>query len=167
MVILHLSSRPGPGLAIRLNTEIWNTAQNAFGEMRSFQIEMTEEDMANKLPQIEALAEEWDRWADGPTRAPGSAGPLRIKAAVITLPTGDDSNKADKFIKEIKEYWEGDGAMVSSQDILNDLTGMILEVTSVKAVRYASDLIEEARSISPTRVLISSTATASSAATSS
>ena len=86
MVLIHLSSKPGPGMAIRMSTETWNTAQNTFGEMRSFLVEMTEEDMANNLPQIEALAEEWDGWADSPTRAPGSAGPLRIKATVIKVP---------------------------------------------------------------------------------
>ena len=94
-------------MAIRMSTETWNTAQNTFGEMRSFLVEMTEEDMANNLPQIEALAEEWDGWADSPTRAPGSAGPLRIKAIVITLPTGDDRDKAEKFVKKTKGSLRG------------------------------------------------------------
>ena len=160
MVLLQVSSKPGPSMATTMRTTTWNTAHKTFGEMYSFQLEMPEEAMSEVHEAIATAAEGWNGWADAPFRAPGTTPQHRVKATLVTLPTGEDGTSVEEVIKTAKDKWGGKGLMICSQDLLNDPTAMILEVTSMQAIRHAFNLIDEARSISPTRVLLSSTAPA-------
>ena len=79
-----------------------------------------------------------------------------MSAVLLNTLKGDSAPCTKEQSQEVKDRWPT--AMVCTEDLLNDPTAMIMEVTSMHAIGMADNLWDEARSISPAKVLMSSSA---------